>query len=144
MFHSRHLQRCVSFPRLYHAANSRWWERTGSRVHQIKRRRGLPHAVETISLERDGQEKDSALRTSPEPATTASRHASKKKHRYAIPTSKSANNNKPQHRMRLKAQKEGQKERHCGISGACVCASVCNEVWWRPCPTNLHHQSIVS
>ena len=44
------------------------------------------HTVETNSLQRDGQEKDPALRTSPEPATTKTRHASRKKHRHAMPT----------------------------------------------------------
>ena len=39
--------------------------------------------------------RDSALRTSHEPATTTSRHASREKHRHIILASKSAKTNKP-------------------------------------------------
>ena len=84
-FHPRHRQPSgVALPvRALRTADARWWERTTSRVHQTVDRKELPHAVETIALQRDEHKKKIQL-------SGHRRNQRRPQHRHAMPTGKPA------------------------------------------------------
>ena len=104
--------------------------------------------VETISRQRDEHKERIQLsghhRNQQRPQRGMRRGRS---NQHAMPQA-SRPTNKPSRCVRLKAlkvrtSKTRRKDTVVSLEPACA-HGVCNEVWWRPCPTNLHHHSITA
>ena len=149
-FHPRLLRPfrlCASCPSFCRTIDALWWEHTSLRIHQ------LPCIGEVCRLPLKlfstwrAREEDPALRTSHEPETTTSRHASREQHHHAISQASRPNPQAvtlcdaqgsrvhQQHRS-YKEKREKEQTPRCLLSLHVACG-VCNEVWWRPYTTNL-------